>query len=254
MSTTRDPDDDLAPGTVDARSGADALEGPQHGDGSPIGRRAFIGIVGVGLTSLVWGGAVLDFASKATKALPQSVRGIVPFGEGWRIYAVNPPFPTFDPATWRLTIEGLVEQPMEFTYADLLAMPSAEQVSDFHCVTGWSVDDVQWKGVRLDDLLAKAKPLPTAKGLQFWSMEAEYVDTLTMAQAAMPDVMLAYEMGGKPIPREHGAPTRMVIPKMYGYKGTKWCNRITLVDTIPDGYWEVRGYDRDAWVGNSNGL
>ena len=65
--------------------------------------------------------------------------------------------------------------------------------------------------------------------------------------------MLAYEMDGKPLNREHGAPVRVVIPDMYGYKNVKWVERIELVaDAASLGYWEQRGYDRDAWVGRSN--
>ena len=65
--------------------------------------------------------------------------------------------------------------------------------------------------------------------------------------------MLAYEMDGKPLPREHGAPARVVIPEMYGYKNVKWVERIELVEKAGSGYWEQRGYDVDAWVGRSNG-
>ncbi len=231
-----------------------ATEPAELAGGSPLGRRAFLGIVGLGLTSLAWGGSALDLLGNATKAVPQSVRGAVPFGQGWRIYAVNPPFPKFDPTTWTLTIDGLVEEPQRLTYADLLALPQAKQTSDFHCVTGWSVEDVGWTGVRFADLLAKAKPLPAATGLEFVSMEEPYVDTLTLAQALVPDAMLAHSMDGLPLTREHGAPARVVMPKMYGYKGVKWMSRITVVKTIRDGYWEQRGYDRDAWVGDSNGL
>ncbi len=227
---------------------------PPEAAGPPIGRRAFIGIVGAGLTSLAWGGAAFDLFGKATKAVPESVRGAVPFGQGWRIYAVNPPFPVFDRATWRLTIDGLVERPVSLSYDDLLALPQAKQVSDFHCVTGWSVDDVGWKGVRFADLLALARPKPEATGLEFISMEEPYVDTLTLKQAAAPDAMLAHAMDGKPLSREHGAPARVVMPQMYGYKGVKWMQRIRVVRAIEDGYWEQRGYDRDAWVGDSNGF
>jgi DMSO/TMAO reductase YedYZ molybdopterin-dependent catalytic subunit len=53
--------------------------------------------------------------------------------------------------------------------------------------------------------------------------------------------------------REHGAPVRVVIPEMYGYKGVKWVERITLGADAQPGYWEQRGYDTDAWVGRSNG-
>jgi DMSO/TMAO reductase YedYZ molybdopterin-dependent catalytic subunit len=66
--------------------------------------------------------------------------------------------------------------------------------------------------------------------------------------------MLAYEMDGKPLERVHGAPVRVVIPEMYGYKNVKWVERITLRATDEPGYWEQRGYDEDAWVGRSNGL
>src|SRR5258708_34249068 len=161
--------------------------------------------------------------------------------------------PHFDPATGRLTIDGLVDAPQSVTYDELRALPSAEQVSTFHCVTGWTVSNVHWRGVRFSDLLAGARPHPEAKVLTFISAEKPYVDTLTLQQAELADVMLAYEMDGKPLAREHGAPVRVVIPDMYGYKGVKWVERITLgVDAEP-GYWEQRGYDLDAWVGRSNG-
>ena len=224
----------------------------EDGHGAPIGRRAFLGIAGLGLTSLAWGGQALDLLGNATKAVPQSVRGAVPFGQGWRIYSVAPPFPKFNPRTWTLTIDGHVEQPQTLTFDDLLALPQAKQVSDFHCVTGWSVDDVRWTGVRFADLLALAKPLPGAAGLQFTSSEKFYVDTLTMGQAAAPDAMLAHRLDDEPLSRPQGAPVRVVMPQMYGYKGVKWVKRITVVRQIRDGYWELRGYDRDAWVGRSN--
>jgi DMSO/TMAO reductase YedYZ molybdopterin-dependent catalytic subunit len=65
--------------------------------------------------------------------------------------------------------------------------------------------------------------------------------------------MLAYEMDGKPLSRPHGAPVRLVIPDMYGYKSVKWVNRIELGTTLQRGYWEQNGYDVDAWLGRSNG-
>src|SRR5689334_24477422 len=117
-------------------------------EGRPIGRRAFLGIVGVGVSSLWWGGSALNLASQATRLVPENVRSAVPFGEGWRIYSVSPPYPRFEPATWRLRIDGLVAAPQELTYAQLRTLPRADQVSDFRCVTGWSVDNVHWTGVR----------------------------------------------------------------------------------------------------------
>jgi len=220
---------------------------------NPIGRRAFLGFVGVGLSSLVWGGAAMDLVSKSTLLVPESLRSALPFGKGWRIYAVSPPHPTFDPDTWRLRIDGLVERPQTLTYAQLTALPKARQTSDFVCVTGWSVDDVGWTGVRLPDLLAAAGPLPQARALKFISAEEPYEDSLSLEQARTPDAMLAYAMDGDPLERKHGAPARLVMPQMYGYKGVKWVNRIVVTDRVDDGYWQQRGYDRNAWIGGSNG-
>ena len=102
-------------------------------------------------------------------------------------------------------------------------------------------------------MIGQAGPHRDAHALEFVSAEQPYVDSLTLEQAGLHDVMLAYEMDGKPLPREHGAPLRLVIPEMYGYKNVKWLNGINLVPKAEDGYWEQLGYDRDAWVGRSNG-
>ena len=217
------------------------------------GRRAFLGVTAVGLSSLVWGRSAWQAVSGVTHpfvdALPS---GIIP--SGWRIYTVAASMPRFDPATWRLRIDGLVDRPQTIDYEQLRALPAAEQISTFHCVTGWTVSKVHWRGVRFADLLAAAEPHPDAGVLTFTSAEKPYVDTLTFDQAHLPDVMLAYEMDGQPLPRPHGAPVRVVIPDMYGYKNVKWVERITVGARAEPGYWEQRGYDADAWVGRSNGL
>jgi DMSO/TMAO reductase YedYZ molybdopterin-dependent catalytic subunit len=215
------------------------------------GRGVFLGTVVGGVSSLYWGKSVWGRISSAISPLESAVP-LIPSG-GWRIYTVSGSMPTFDRTSWRLELGGQVERPTSLTYPDLLALPKANQVSTFHCVTGWTVENVHWGGVRLGDLLALAKPLPSAHALEFVSAELPYVDSLTMAQADLHDVMLAYEMNGKPLPRVHGAPVRLVIPEMYGYKNVKWLKGIDLVPKPSDGYWEQLGYDRDAWVGHSNG-
>jgi DMSO/TMAO reductase YedYZ molybdopterin-dependent catalytic subunit len=209
------------------------------------GRRAFLGATAVGLSSLLWGRSAWNaFVSVAPP-------GLVP---GWRIYTVAATMPRFDPASWQLRIDGLVQRESTLSYDELRSLPSTEQVSTFHCVTGWTVHHVHWRGVRFADLLGVAAPLAEARVLTFTSAERPYVDTLTLDQARLPDAMLAYEMNGKPLAREHGAPIRVVIPDMYGYKGVKWVERITLSTEAEPGYWEQRGYDTDAWVGRSNGF
>lgn len=211
------------------------------------GRGLFLATVAGGLSSLWWGKTVWDGVAHGLPSLP-----LVP--NGWRIYTVADTMPTFDPATWRLHVGGLVEAPFELDYAGLRSLPRTSEVRTFHCVTGWSVPNVHWVGVRLSDLLARARPHSAAHGVRFTSAEVPYVDYLTLQQAQLHDVLLAYEMDAKPLPREHGAPIRVVIPEMYGYKSVKWVHRIDLVPQAGDGYWEQLGYDRDAWVGHSNGV
>jgi len=221
-------------------------------DQRPYGRRAFLAVTGLGLSSLLWAKPAWRIVSGVTRPLQDVLpAGLVP--SGWRIYTVAATMPRFDPTTWRLRIGGLVEHPTTFTYDELRRLPRAEQVSDFHCVTGWSVNNVRWAGVRFRDLLAPARPRPNARVLTFVSAERPYVDTLTLEQAELGDAMLAYEMDGKPLRREHGAPARVVIPEMYGYKNVKWVAQIVVGDHAEAGYWEQRGYDVDAWVGRSNG-
>ena len=216
------------------------------------GRGLFIATVAGGLTSLAWGKAVWGHVSKVVSPIAGTIAPILPT-QGWRIYTVSDHMPTFDPASWQLNVGGLVEKPTALTYAHLRALPRVEQISTFHCVTGWTVPNVHWAGVRLTDVFDLVRPLPEAGALQFVSAEDPYVDYLSMQQALLPDVLLAYEMDGKPLPREHGAPLRLVIPDMYGYKNVKWLAGINLVAHTDFGYWEQLGYDRDAWVGRSNG-
>jgi DMSO/TMAO reductase YedYZ molybdopterin-dependent catalytic subunit len=216
-----------------------------------IGRGVFLATVAGGITSLLWGKTVWDHVSHAVSPV-ESLVPLVPTG-GWRIYTVSGSLPGFDEATWRLRVGGHVREPVAFSYRELLALPKAEQISTFHCVTGWSVKDVHWGGVRLRYALEHAQPLAGAHALEFVSAEQPYVDSLTVEQAGLRDVMLAYEMDGRPLSRAHGAPLRLVIPEMYGYKNVKWLTGINLVPRALDGYWEQLGYDRDAWVGRSNG-
>ena len=90
--------------------------------------------------------------------------------------------PKFDEADWQLTVGGLVDRPSTFRYDELLALPKVEQVSTFHCVTGWSVKNVHWGGVRIRDVLAQAAPKREAHGLRFVSAEKPYDDFLTLSR------------------------------------------------------------------------
>ena len=168
--------------------------------------------------------------------------------DGWRYNIVEDPTPTFDPAAYRLTIDGLVERPLTLTYDELRALPAVQQVSDFHCVDGWGVDDVRWAGVRLQSIIEAARPVEGAEFITFHSLGGIYRDSLTMQQAMLPDVLMAYDMEGKPLTPDHGLPLRLVMPRMFGYKGPKWLTRIEFRDQRDIGYWQERGWRVDAWI------
>jgi DMSO/TMAO reductase YedYZ molybdopterin-dependent catalytic subunit len=219
-------------------------------DDRTIGRGAFLGALGLGALGLVWGRQLSDAAGRV---IPNFVPQLGS-KKGWRIYTIGDSLPTIDPVSYRLQVEGLVERPLSLSLADLRAMPRARQISDFHCVTGWSVDDVHWGGVRFKDVLAAAGAKPEARWLRFISVEVPYTDNLSVPQALLPDVMLAFNMDGAPLSKAHGAPVRVVMPQMYGYKSVKWVERIEVRRDFVPGFWETHGYDSDAWIGRSNGL
>ena len=168
--------------------------------------------------------------------------------KGWRTNTVESQVPAFEPASYTLTVDGLVAQPFTVNYQELRALPRVRQVSDFHCVEGWGVDDVQWDGVRLQTIIERAQPTAEAKFVTFHSMRGIYRDQLTMAQAQLPDALIAYLMDGQPLPPDRGAPLRVVMPRMFGYKGAKWLRRIEFTDQQDNGYWEQRGWQVDAWI------
>jgi DMSO/TMAO reductase YedYZ molybdopterin-dependent catalytic subunit len=187
----------------------------------------------------VIGGALLLGTAGALRVM----RG---FG-GFRINEVEASTPLFDPATFRLTVDGAVDNPLSLSMNQLRALPAVSQVSDFHCVEGWGVNDVRWRGVRLQTLADLAKP-QKVDFITFHSLDGVYIDSLSAPQAAFPDVLLAYEMNEQPLSPRHGLPLRLIVPHMYGYKGPKWLTRIELTPHQEVGYWEQRGWQIDGWI------
>ena len=216
------------------------------------GRAAFLLLLAGGGSSFLWASKASGVLSPLTSSVSQLFGNLFPVG-GWRIYTISGSMPIFDERSWSLEVSGLVGRPQTFSYEALAALPRVHEVRDFHCVTGWTVRNVRWSGVRLSHLLELVAPDPSAKAVRFVSLEQPYQDSLTLEQARLHDVLLALEMDGEPLSRPHGSPVRVVIPEMYGYKGVKWLTRIELLDHQPTGYWEGLGYDQNAWVGHSNG-
>ncbi|HEX7421324.1 MAG TPA: molybdopterin-dependent oxidoreductase [Thermoanaerobaculia bacterium] len=155
-------------------------------------------------------------------------------------------------ADWRLEIAGLVENPVTLTWEQFMALPQADDVSDFHCVTTWSRLDNHWAGVRFKTIAELAVPKDEAAwiictGYDRDAMSGEsYTTNLPLARAIEDDVLLVHTWEGHPLPREHGGPCRMITPKLYAWKGAKWIRKIEFLDRNREGFWERRGYSDTA--------
>jgi DMSO/TMAO reductase YedYZ molybdopterin-dependent catalytic subunit len=153
---------------------------------------------------------------------------------------------------WSLEVGGLVENPVVLTWDAFMALPQAEDVSDFHCVTTWSRFDNQWRGVRFRTIAELAIPHDQAHFIVCTGYDVApgtdipYTTNLPLARAIEDDVLLVHTWEGQPLPREHGGPVRMITPKLYAWKGTKWIRRIEFVAADRPGFWEVRGYSNSA--------
>lgn len=150
--------------------------------------------------------------------------------------------------TWRLIVDGLVRSPFELSFAQLVELPRQDQVTDFHCVEGWTIESVPWNGVNLSGLLNLAEPLPSATHLTVHSVGGVYIESIPLEVAREAQTLLAYGVGCNTIPQQHGFPARIVIPRKWGYKGAKFVYRLQLDDQPRQGYWENYGYPYDGDV------
>ena len=223
------------------------------GLGSPVGRRVVLGMVGLGVAGVAAGSWISAGLTTAVNNTVPEVNGILPGAGGFRIYTVVSGYPDYNPDTYKLTVNGLVDKPMTLTLADLASMKQTGLTKDFQCVTGWRVANVPWSGVLLSDVLAAAGVQSGAGAVNFSSFDGAYTESLTMDQAMRPDMLVATSLFNAPLTLEHGAPVRLYAAPMYGYKSIKWMNGITVAKSVVPGYWEKLGYDVDAWVGQSNG-
>lgn len=246
MAPDPDPDPDAAAG--------------EHGEpeprGAPVGRRVFLGLLGLGVVGVATGAAVQGWLERTIAPIigrdPTGLAALLPIGR-FRIYTVTGELPSRSRADYTLRVRGLVDTPVELSYDDLTAMPVTRLTRDFQCVTGWRVPDVKWAGVRLSDVLDRAGVQSGATAVRFLSFDGAYSESLTLQQARRADVIVAYEFEDEPLTSEHGGPARLYVAPMYGYKSCKWLSAIELTEEVEPGYWEQRGYDVDGWVGRSNG-
>jgi DMSO/TMAO reductase YedYZ molybdopterin-dependent catalytic subunit len=160
--------------------------------------------------------------------------------------------PEVKTADWKLEVGGLVENPFSLTWDQFLALPQAEDVSDFHCVTTWSRYDNRWRGVRFRTIAELAIPKEAARFVACTGYDfapgtyIPYTTNVPLERAIENDVLLVHTWEEQPLPREHGGPVRMITPKLYAWKGTKWIRKIEFLADDRKGFWEVRGYSNSA--------
>jgi DMSO/TMAO reductase YedYZ molybdopterin-dependent catalytic subunit len=157
--------------------------------------------------------------------------------------------PEVTPATWTLALDGLVERPTVLDWAALQALPQVEDTSDFHCVTTWSKFDCRWRGVAFTTLHELIQPRPEARYVYFTSYDG-YSTNVPLEQCLDDDVLVATHFDGAPLTADHGGPARIIIPKLYAWKGAKFVKSLTFLAEDKLGYWEVRGYSNggDPWT------
>jgi DMSO/TMAO reductase YedYZ molybdopterin-dependent catalytic subunit len=153
--------------------------------------------------------------------------------------------PDIAPSRWKLELSGMVARPQVLDWDAMLRLEQADDVSDFHCVTGWSKLDIAWRGVRFSTVAAAAEPLEAARFVLCHGLDG-YTTNLPLEEALKDDVLLVHTAEGRPLPREHGGPVRMITPQLWAWKGAKWICRVEFLPADVRGFWEERGYSNTA--------
>ncbi|MEP0870043.1 molybdopterin-dependent oxidoreductase [Trichocoleus desertorum AS-A10] len=225
-----------------------------------LNRRQFLQVSGLSSLSFLLGGCggplFEDIVGKVSEPLNQRVETLLfqpqKLVPEFPLGAIEPEAlivnsfrgdPVIDPTTFRLVIDGEVNQPLSLSMAEIQQLPLTSMVIRHVCVEGWAAI-VQWGGVRLRELVALAEPKPEVKYAYFQSADG-YYGSWDLPSALHPQTLMAYEKNGEPLPVENGAPLRLASPVKLGYKQSKWVTRITLMSQLGrvKGYWEDQGYE-----------
>lgn len=220
-------------------------------------RRRFLAYAAAGTVVVALGGYLYTLTGPGDEEVVEANHQVLPDGRprvppGQRVIRRLKPMGGAEgdpsPSAFRLKVYGEVEHPFELDYAELLALPQADQVCDVHCVTRWSVLDSRWTGVRVADLAKKAKVRPGARHVIFEAAYG-YTTNVPLDEALQPTVLVAHRLYGDPLESKHGSPVRALVPSLYFWKSAKWLTGIRFSQEDEPGYWEVRGYHNhgDPW-------
>jgi DMSO/TMAO reductase YedYZ molybdopterin-dependent catalytic subunit len=226
---------------------------------------ALVGLTGL-LSNLVSGGgsqvqlsggsAPIDLqgapAIFSDPRLKQLVDSEVTPDTGFYRVAIDIIDPSVDASSWSLQVDGLVNSPKKYSIQEVMALSPTTQYTTLECVSnqinGDLISNAKWKGVKLSDLFKDVGGVQAgAEYVVFYSVDG-YSVGIPLAKAMEPDSILTYEMNDQPLPTGHGYPLRGVIPGLYGMMSAKWITRVSVLDSVYQGYWQTRGWTNDATV------
>jgi DMSO/TMAO reductase YedYZ molybdopterin-dependent catalytic subunit len=188
----------------------------------------------------IWGpGETLTYATQRLLMASGSLAREFNRSEVSRVIPVSGPQPKTDPyqrllagrfADWRLTIDGLVARPSAFSLDEIKRMPAKTQITHQACEEGWSFI-AEWTGVQLSYVMNLVGVSEKAKFVVFWPFDESW-DSLDLPDAYHAQTFLAYNLNGKDLPPDHGAPLRVRVARQLGYKSVKYLQRLTFVDSL----------------------
>jgi len=146
---------------------------------------------------------------------------------------------------WHLKISGLVEQPQTISFRNLMGLNQVNLTCDVHCVTGWTLLDSKWAGIRITEIIKRVGVKNSARFVIFEG-HAGYSSNIPLDEAVKENAILAHQFFGKRLPKAHGAPLRALIPDRYFYKSVKWLEEVRFSDIDEPGYYESSGYSNTA--------
>lgn len=216
-----------------------------------ITRRTFLAAAGGTIVSIGLPGAFIKLSGAEQRALAadtrQDGRPRLPPGqlavEKIRDMGGTPGTATV--ANWSLRIHGEVEKPAILSYQELLNLDQVHITCDIHCVTGWTLLDSEWSGIRLTTIIDRVKPRESGDFVIF-EASGGYTSNVPISETRKENVILAHSFFSEKLPQEHGAPVRVVIPDRYFYKSAKWLEAVKVTSRDEPGFWETQGYSNSA--------
>ncbi len=216
-----------------------------------ISRRTFLAAAGGTIVSIGLPGTFIKLADAKQRALAAATRPDgrprLPPGqvaiEKIRDMGGSPGSATVE--NWRLRVYGDVEKPVVLSYQELLNLDQVHITCDIHCVTGWTLLDSRWSGVRLKTIIDKARPRKSGAFIIF-EAAAGYTSNVPISETSKENVILAHSFFGEKLSQAHGAPVRAVIPDRYFYKSAKWLEAVKVTARDEPGFWETQGFSNSA--------